>query len=106
MRETGAGPARSGPPAPPPPPGGRAPAAHAGGEARPRATEGGLILVAAAGIAWAALKRLSQPTALEQVGFGLAVSVAASLVNLAVGWVLLQAGRRHSSIAPAADARP
>ena len=78
---------------------------HTKAEYLASATEGGLILVAAAGIAWAALKRLSQPTALEQVGFGLAVSVAASLVNLAVGWILLQAGRRHSSIALEADAR-
>ena len=78
---------------------------HTKAEYLASATEGGLILVAAAGIAWAALKRLYHPTALEQVGLGLAVSVAASLVNLAVGWILLQAGRRHSSIALEADAR-
>jgi cation diffusion facilitator family transporter len=77
---------------------------HSKAEYLASAAEGCLILVAAAGIAWTALKRLLEPTALEQVGLGLAVSVAASLVNLAVGWVLLQAGRRHSSIALEADA--
>jgi cation diffusion facilitator family transporter len=59
--------------------------------------EGALILVAAASIAVAAVDRLLHPRALEQVGLGLAVSVAASLVNLGVALVLLRAARVHRS---------
>jgi cation diffusion facilitator family transporter len=67
------------------------------------ATEGTLILVAAAGIAWTAARRLLHPVPLEQLGAGLAISLAASLVNLGVAVVLLRAGRRHDSIAIEAD---
>jgi len=66
--------------------------------------EGILILVAAAAIGWTAAQRLRAPQPLEDVGLGLAVSVAASLVNLGVARVLLAAGRRHHSIALEADA--
>ena len=66
--------------------------------------EGALILVAAAAIAWAAVGRLLAPRPIEQVGLGVAVSTAASLVNFAVARVLLRAGRRHHSIALEADA--
>lgn len=65
--------------------------------------EGGLILVAAAAIAWTAADRLLHPKAIEQVGLGLVVSTGASLVNLIVARVLLAAGRRHHSIALEAD---
>ncbi|HET8540474.1 MAG TPA: cation diffusion facilitator family transporter [Anaeromyxobacter sp.] len=67
--------------------------------------EGALIIVAAAGIAWAAVGRLIHPQPVERVGFGLALSVGASLVNLSVGRVLISAGRRHHSIALEADGR-
>lgn len=67
--------------------------------------EGALILLAAAGIGWAAVGRLRAPQPLEGLGPGVAVSIAASLVNLAVGRILLAAGRRHHSIALEADAR-
>jgi cation diffusion facilitator family transporter len=66
--------------------------------------EGMLILVAAAGIAWAAVGRLLHPEPLEQLGWGVVVSCGASLVNLAVSRVLLKAGRKHHSIALEADA--
>src|SRR5690242_11570782 len=45
------------------------------------ATEGALILVAAAGIMWTAALRLFHPVALEELGIGLAISLAASLLN-------------------------
>jgi cation diffusion facilitator family transporter len=65
--------------------------------------EGGLILVAAASIATAALPRLWVPQPLAHVGVGLVVSAAASLVNLAVSRILVRAGRRHHSITLEAD---
>lgn len=66
--------------------------------------EGALILLAAAGIAWAAVGRLLSPQPLEQVGLGVVISVAASIVNLGVSRVLMAAGRRYHSIALEADA--
>jgi cation diffusion facilitator family transporter len=45
-----------------------------------------------------AVARLVHPRPLEQVGLGLAVSVAASLVNLAVARILLRAAKQHNSI--------
>ncbi len=65
--------------------------------------EGALILFAAFGIAWAAAARLVHPAPIEQPGLGLAVSLAATLVNLGVARILLAAGRRHHSIALEAD---
>lgn len=67
--------------------------------------EGTLILVAAASIAAAAVRRFLAPQPLERIGLGLAVSVVASLVNLAVALVLLRAGKRHQSITLDANAR-
>jgi cation diffusion facilitator family transporter len=66
--------------------------------------EGTLILLAAASIAWAATTRFLHPQPIEQVGLGLAVSVAASIVNLGVALVLLRAGRTHESITLTANA--
>jgi cation diffusion facilitator family transporter len=65
--------------------------------------EGTLILAAAASIAVAAVPRLVHPQPLEQVGWGLALSVLASLVNLVVGQILIRAGREHHSITLEAD---
>jgi cation diffusion facilitator family transporter len=67
--------------------------------------EGGMILLAAAGIIITALPRLFNPVPLEQLGLGLAISVAASLINLAVSLILMRAGRRYNSITLEADAR-
>jgi cation diffusion facilitator family transporter len=66
--------------------------------------EGTLILIAALSIAVAAVARLLHPRSLEQVGLGLGLAVAAALVNLAVGLVILKAGRRHQSITLEANA--
>jgi cation diffusion facilitator family transporter len=66
--------------------------------------EGALILVAAGSIAWQAWPRLLAPQPLEQVGLGLGLAVAASLVNLLVARVLLRTGRRYRSITLEADA--
>ncbi|GAB4429571.1 MAG: cation diffusion facilitator family transporter [Chloroflexi bacterium OHK40] len=66
--------------------------------------EGGLILLAAGSIAYTAIGRLRSPEPIEQVGLGLAISVAASAINLLVARVLLQAGRHYRSITLEADA--
>jgi len=69
------------------------------------AFEGFLIILAAISIAVAAGERLLKPQPLEAVGVGLAVSVFASLINLATGWLLLDVGRRYKSITLEADAQ-
>jgi len=65
--------------------------------------EGLFILAAAAGIALTAVPRLLQPAPLEQVGWGLVVSALAAVVNLVVGRILIQAGRKHHSLTLEAD---
>jgi cation diffusion facilitator family transporter len=67
--------------------------------------EGFLILIAAAGIGVAAVRRIVSPRGIEQVGIGLAVSILASAINLVVARILLKAGKTHDSITLEADAR-
>ena len=67
-------------------------------------TEGILILGAAIGIIYTAIQRLIEPRPLEQLGIGLAVSVAASLINFIVSRILLKAGKQKQSISLEADA--
>ena len=67
--------------------------------------EGALILIAAVSIIAAAAPRLLDPQPLEDVGLGLGVSIAASLVNLGVAQVLARAARSYSSITLEADAQ-
>jgi cation diffusion facilitator family transporter len=66
--------------------------------------EGGLILLAAAAIAWTAIPRLQSPAPIEQAWLGLGISLAASVVNLVVARKLLGASKRFHSIALEADA--
>jgi cation diffusion facilitator family transporter len=67
--------------------------------------EGTLILIAAIAIGYAAIDRLITPRPLEQVGAGLAVSAAASLINYGVARRLYRAGHHYRSVALEADAR-
>jgi cation diffusion facilitator family transporter len=67
--------------------------------------EGGLILAAAVAIIWTALDRLLHPSGLESVGFGLGVSLAATLINFIVARVLLKVARQEDSIALEADGK-
>ncbi|HXD42322.1 MAG TPA: cation diffusion facilitator family transporter [Ramlibacter sp.] len=69
------------------------------------AFEGLMIIVAALGIVWAAVQRLFDPQPLDQLGWGLTLSVLSSGFNAALAWVMLQSGRQHRSIALEADAR-
>ena len=66
--------------------------------------EGLLILVAAMAIGATAIMRLFDPRPLEQVSIGLAVSCAASLLNLVTALILRAAGRRYRSLTLEADA--
>lgn len=65
--------------------------------------EGGLIVLAAAGILITAVPRLLQPEPLHAPVLGLALSAAASLVNLGVAAVLLRVGKEQHSITLEAD---
>jgi cation diffusion facilitator family transporter len=67
--------------------------------------EGALIVLAAAAIFFTALPRLVNPATLETPGLGIGLSVAASVINLAVAQVLLRAGREHHSITLEADGK-
>lgn len=67
--------------------------------------EGILIIVAALGICWLAINRLLSPAPIEEVGWGLALSVASSALNGALAWLMLQSARAHRSKALEADAR-
>lgn len=69
------------------------------------AIEGGLIIVAACSIVWSAYPRLLDPQPLENMGIGLLVSLFASLINLAVAFVLLREGKKSHSITLIADGR-
>jgi cation diffusion facilitator family transporter len=67
--------------------------------------EGLLIVAAAGGIAWYAVRRLIQPEPLQPLGAGLLLAFLGGLINAAVAVVLLRAGRRHNSIVLEADGR-
>ena len=67
--------------------------------------EGSLIFAAAVGIGIAAVERLFQPRPLQQIGLGIGVSIAASVINLVAALIILRAGRRHQSISLEANAK-
>ena len=67
--------------------------------------EGVLIIAASLGIIWAAGHRLFDPQPLQQVGWGLALSVISSALNGALAWLMFQAANTHRSIALEADAK-
>lgn len=65
--------------------------------------EGFMIFGAATAILVTSVPRLWDPRELEQLGIGLAITAAATLVNVVVGLVLVQAGRKHRSATLSAD---
>lgn len=67
--------------------------------------EGALIFVAAAAIVVTSIRRLIVPSPVEEVGWGLGLSIAATVLNLVVGLVLINAGRQHRSITLEADGK-
>lgn len=67
--------------------------------------EGILIIAAALGILWVSAVRLADPQPLEQVGWGLTLTLLSSALNGLLAWVMFWAARQHRSIALEADAR-
>ena len=65
--------------------------------------EGALIVLAAAGIVYAAMPRLIQPQALDMPALGLGLTGIATALNLAVALILVRAGRRSGSVTLEAD---
>ncbi len=78
---------------------------HSKAEYFASAVEGGLILVAAAGIGWAAMERLFHPVPLNDIGAGMAVSILASTVNFIVARILWRVARARRSPALEADSK-
>jgi len=78
---------------------------HGKAEYLSSSVEGLLILVAAVGIIWTAIQRMLNPRPLEELGVGLGITAAASVVNFAVSRVLMTQGRRRNSITLEADAQ-
>lgn len=69
------------------------------------AVEGALILIAAFTIIRTALPRIIDPQPLENITSGLLFSLLASLVNLVVGLVLINNGKKKKSLLVEADGR-
>lgn len=67
--------------------------------------EGTLILIAAITIAWTAIMRLFYPKPISQVGIALAITTAATIINLIVGQILIRAGRKYRTITLEADGK-
>jgi cation diffusion facilitator family transporter len=78
---------------------------HSKAEYFSSAIEGALILLAAFSIIWSAIPRLIHPIALENINIGLLFSVGASLVNLAIGQVLIHNGKKSKSLLLEADGK-
>ena len=67
--------------------------------------EGILVIGASVAILWTAIPRLWQPQPLEQLGWGLALSLLSTGFNGALAWVMFRAAREHRSMALLGDAR-
>jgi cation diffusion facilitator family transporter len=67
--------------------------------------EGLMIFVAAALIIVSAVQRLLHPQELESLGIGLAITLFATAINGAVGWLLIKVGRQHRSATLIADGK-
>ena len=60
--------------------------------------EGVLIVIAGGGTAWIAIERLINPSPPTSLGFGVSLSLSASVINLVLGLVLIRVGRSSKSI--------
>jgi cation diffusion facilitator family transporter len=66
--------------------------------------EGVLIVIAAFGIAYAAINRMYHPRPLEALDYGMLLSVAATTINFITARILLYFSKKHNSITIEADA--
>lgn len=76
---------------------------HARAEYFSAQVEGSLILLASVAIIYTAIDRLINPVPVEQLGIGLAFTVAATVLNGAVGVLLIRAGKKYRSTTLDAD---
>ena len=67
--------------------------------------EGLLIFGAAMAILWASVHRLLHPQPLEQLGWGMTLSLISTVLNGALGVVMLRAAKQHQSAALEGDGR-
>jgi len=67
--------------------------------------EGALIVGAAVAIIWAAAHRIFNPQPLQQLGWGLVLSIVSSALNGLLAWAMFRSARVHRSIALEADAK-
>ncbi len=67
--------------------------------------EGILILGAALAIIWASVARFFEPVPLQQLGWGLGLSVVSSALNGLLAWFMFRSAKAHRSIALEADGR-
>ena len=81
------------------------PFGHGKAEYMSAGAEGVMIFVAAALIVVTAIERLFNPEPLDTVGIGLAVTGAATVLNLVVGLLIVRAGRHERSITLVADGK-
>lgn len=78
---------------------------HAKAEYFSAQVEGAMILVAAIIIIVTAIGRILDPQPVDQLGIGLLFSVISTLVNLAVGLVLVRSGKKYRSSTLTADGK-
>lgn len=67
--------------------------------------EGGLIAFAAVGIIWYAIAELIAGPKIAQIEIGVLLTIAAGVVNAALGWFLVSTGRRVNSLILVADGK-
>jgi cation diffusion facilitator family transporter len=79
------------------------PFGHSKAEYLSAAFEGGMIFLAALAIFITAIERLINPQPISTLGTGTALTVLASLINLAIALLLLHGGKRYNSPALEGD---
>lgn len=78
---------------------------HGKAEYLSAAAEGSMILIASALILWTSVDRLINPVEIEHTTLGIALSIAATAINLSVGVLLVRVGRQSRSLTLEADGK-